>query len=162
MSAGSGTIPKLPSLGSGHVLRSHHSCHASSPHCLHRPPLQPDVGWFQQAVGLLPQNHDEGHIQPGGAGRGQIHPRYQTRWGAFFSAIKQDLPDPRKKQTSGPQLLVSKQLLWYELSECCHQPHHSDHTRVWLLTSVPSSDTQSCSSLPFSLHRGSLQCKEFP
>ena len=52
--AGSGTLRELPSLGADHVLHSNHRGHASSPHCLHRPPLQPDVRRLQQAVRLLP------------------------------------------------------------------------------------------------------------
>lgn len=43
---GSGTLPELSSLGSGHVLRSYRCGHASAPCRLHRPTLQLDVRWL--------------------------------------------------------------------------------------------------------------------
>lgn len=77
--AGSGALPELPALGPGHVFRPHRGRHAPVTHSLLRPPLQSHLRRLQQALRLLPQVHDEGHVQPGGTGRVQIHPRRQTR-----------------------------------------------------------------------------------
>lgn len=132
--AGSGALPELPALGPGHVFRPHRGRHATVTHSLLRPPLQSHLRRLQQALRLLPQVHDEGHVQPGGTGRVQIHPRRQTRRSdAAVSGFAQSLSGSRSEQASGPQLLVPEQLLRYWLPERRRQSHdafHPDYARV--------------------------------
>lgn len=89
-------FPQLPSLGFSHGLRPHCGGHAALAHCLHHPPLQPDVRRLQQAVRLLPQRHDEGHLQPWGAGWAALHPQQEPQWGTFPNACPPRLLGTRR------------------------------------------------------------------
>lgn len=112
---------QLPPLGISHGVRPHRGCHAASAHGLHRPPLQPDLRRLQQIVCLLPQRHDEGHLQPGGAGRAALHPWQEPQRDSLPHARPSRLPGARRHPGD------DQHQLWHQ-----HQDGVSEHWLTWV------------------------------